>query len=342
MIRFITGNILDSSTEALVNTVNTVGIMGKGIALQFKQAYPNNFNAYTTACKNGEMEIGKIFVFKEANLTSGEKWILNFPTKRDWRKPSEYHYIEKGLDNLREVLIEKRIQSISIPPLGSGNGGLDWVLVKKLIVQKLSDLDIDIVVFEPTAKIKEKLKKERTKLTEARALLLYVLFDLVRHGEFVSEFSCEKVCYFLQKFGAQEYFKLEFHPRYYGPYSGKVRYVLYALNGSYIMGFSDMDRKPFDPLSLVLDSYPQVKNYVESRPELKIIADKTICFLNGYYSDFALELLSSVDYLSKENNTFDTNIILQKLEEWSNRKRSMFTDKRYIDVSINHLQSVEC
>lgn len=339
MITYITGNILESNAQALINTVNTVGVMGKGIALQFKKAYLNNYKAYESACKKNEIVVGKMFVTRDNNLNTGEKIIINFPTKKDWRKPSEYSYIEDGLDDLKNVIEKEQINSIAIPPLGAGNGGLEWEKVKKIIEQKLGNLNIQIFVFEPTARIKEYLKKERVKLTDARALLLYVLYDLVRNGEYVSEFSSEKVCYFLQRFGAKKYFKLKYEPNFYGPYSGKVRFVLNVLNGSYIMGYSDMSKKPFEPITLVADGYNTVKSHIESDKELLDIAKKTINFLNGFYSDFALELLSSVDYIVTQQETFDKQIVSQKLEEWNNRKRSMFSNPKYIDVSVNHIQN---
>ena len=203
MIKFVTGNILESAAEALINTVNTDGVMGKGIALQFKKAYPNNFKAYADACKNKQIGIGKLFVHEDSNLNQGKKIIVNFPTKMSWKKPSEYIFIEKGLNDLMRVIEEKQIKSIAIPPLGAGNGGLEWERVKKIIEQKLSHLDLDVLIYEPTANIVEHLKQERVKLTDARALLLYVLYDLVKNGEYVSEFSSEKICYFLQRFGAK-------------------------------------------------------------------------------------------------------------------------------------------
>ena len=246
MIQYITGNILDSTAQALVNTVNTMGVMGKGIALQFKKAYLNNYKAYEKACKNNEIQVGKMFVTLDSNTTSGERTIINFPTKTSWKKPSEYKYIEDGLENLVEVINTNNIKSIAIPPLGAGNGGLNWEKVKIIIEQKLAHLNVDIYVYEPSLQIQEQLIKERVKLTDARALLLYVLYDLVKNGEYVSEFSSEKVCYFLQKFGAKKYFKLEFEPNFYGPYSGKVRFVLNAINGSYLMGYSDMNKKPLN------------------------------------------------------------------------------------------------
>jgi O-acetyl-ADP-ribose deacetylase (regulator of RNase III) len=339
MIYYVKGNILKSEAQALVNSVNNVGVMGKGIALQFKKVFPENFKKYKAACDRKEIEIGKLFVTKE-NSIYGEKIIINFPTKKDWRKPSEYIYIEKGLDALLRFIRDNDIKSIAIPPLGTGNGGLVWEKVKRLIEDKLGNLNIDIYIYEPNVQIEEKLKKERVKLTDARALLLYVLYDLVKHGEFVSEFAAEKVCYFLQRFGGEKYFKLIFKPNFYGPYSGKVRFVLNYLNGSYLIGYSDLNRGPFEPLLLVTDAYDVVKEYVESRPELYEIAKKTTKFLNGFYSDFALELLSTIDWIMKEKNTDDLLTIKQELLNWSNRKKSNFSDDKYIEIALRHFSEV--
>lgn len=336
MIEYTIGNLFESDAEALVNTVNTVGVMGKGVALQFKKNFHNNYKAYVEACKNGDVQIGRMFVVRDHSLL-GEKLIVNFPTKTDWRKPSEYEYVERGLDALVDTIRQYGIKSIAIPPLGAGNGGLHWDRVKKMIEEKLVALDVRIIVYEPSQQIKEQLAKERVKLTDARALLLYVLFDLVRHGEYVSEFSCEKVCYFLQRFGAKKYFKLEYIPYYYGPYSGKVRHVLYALNGSYIMGYSDMDKKAFSPLNLIPDCWNEVSQYVESKSELKEIAERTMAFLRGFYSDFALELLSSIDFLLQSGQATDRQSVIDGLNSWNDRKRSLFSDTRYLDISLKHL-----
>lgn len=339
MIHYITGNILDSEAEALVNTVNTVGVMGKGIALQFKKAFPNNFHQYRKAYENGDLQIGKLLITKDSNINSGEKVIINFPTKKHWRRSSEYEYISMGLESLVDEIKNHNIKSIAIPPLGAGNGGLDWSRVKKLIENKLSKTDIDIYLYEPTSKIKERLKKQRVKLTEARALLLCVSYDMVSEGEYISEFSSEKICYFLQEFGARNYFKLEYKPYFYGPYSGKVRFLLNELNGSYLMGYSDMNKKPFQPLTLIADGKNDVLAYIETKPELKKIADKTTSFLTGFFSDFGLELLSSVDYITKKENSFDVAKVSQKLEEWSDRKRTMFSDRTYLEISLSHLRT---
>jgi len=339
MLNYIRGNIFESDAHALINTVNTVGIMGKGLALQFKNLFPENFKKYQQACKNGKIDIGKMFITKE-NTIYGEKIIINFPTKKDWREPSKYEYIEKGLVSLVDVIKKFKIKSIAIPLLGCGNGGLKWERVKRMIEKKMSNLDIDVYIYEPNTLIKERLKTERVKLTVARALMLYVLYDLSRKGEFVSEFSAEKICYFLQKFGAESYFNLKYEPKFYGPYSGKVRYVLNYLNGSYLRGYSDMSKGPFTPLFLFEDAYNDVKNYIESRPELFEIAKKTINFLDGFYSDFAMELLSTVDWIMRGKNTDDLNIIKNELKNWSERKRTKFSNDKYIKIAIKKLKEV--
>ncbi len=340
MIRFITGNIFESKADALVNTVNTEGVMGKGIALQFKKQFPLNYKEYRRVCKEGGLKIGQLLTVKDsALLLKGDVWIINFPTKTTWRKPSEYSYIEQGLKELLKVIDEKNIQSIAIPPLGAGNGGLEWFKVKELILESLGELPIEICVFEPSAHIKEVLEKERAKLTPARAMLLAVLYDLVRNGEFVSEFASEKIAYFLQKFGAKESFRLEFQPNFYGPYSGKVKRVLYHLNGSYLTGFSAMDKKPFEELGLLMNSERTVTAYLskpENREHLQIVND-TKEFLSGYYSNFALELLSTVDYISNKIASRDEKEIRAEVETWSSRKKNLFADAKFISKAITHL-----
>ncbi len=340
MLQYIEGNLLESNAEALVNTVNTVGVMGKGIALQFKKLFPENFRVYAKACKNKSIDIGKLLVTEEQSLMTGEKIIINFPTKTDWRKPSEYLYIDQGLHALVEVIKERKIKSIAVPPLGAGNGGLEWNQVKTLIEKHLADLDCLVMVYEPNYVVKEILRKERIQLTPARAMLLAVLYDLVRNGEFVSEFAAEKVAYFLQRFGAQEVFKLNFQPNFYGPYSGKVKHVLYYLNGSYISGYSSKDKKPFDELGLVMDAEKDVLNYLtesQSTEYLKIV-DTTKLFLQGFYSSFGLELLSTIDFIAQELASNDPILITERLKTWSNRKKTLFSNPNFITVALNRLK----
>jgi O-acetyl-ADP-ribose deacetylase (regulator of RNase III) len=182
MLKYKQGNLMEASTEALVNTVNTVGVMGKGIALQFKERYKHNFKVYSEACKNGSIGIGKLLVVKE-NTIEGEKLIVNFPTKTEWYKKSQYNYIEEGLKDLVRVIETYQIKSIAMPPLGCGNGGLDWTKVKQMIEKYLGGTATEVIVYEPNATVKQLLQKEtenaEVKLTPARAMLLDALFTYV-------------------------------------------------------------------------------------------------------------------------------------------------------------------
>ncbi len=342
MIEYRIGNLFESSSEALVNTVNTVGVMGKGIALQFKKLYPNNFKAYNELCKSGNFEIGQILAFRDQNTITGEKIILNFPTKKHWRSPSQYDFIELGLIELKNVIQKENIKSVAIPPLGSGNGGLQWQKVKTLIELHLSEIsECQIIVYEPNSAVKEILNKERVKLTPARAMLLSMLFELVKNGEFVSEFTSEKLCYFLQRFGGEKYFKLSYSPNFYGPYSGKVKHVLNYMNGSYIMGYSGKDKKPFDELDLLMETEKDVVEYLENNKELRKIVDRTKLFLNGFYSAFGLELLSTVDFIAHSSKNSDKEFIRNRLANWSERKKTLFSNERFVDISIAHLNNSE-
>lgn len=339
MIKYITGNLLESEAEALVNTVNTVGVMGKGIALQFKKQFPYNAKIYRKACKDKAFSIGDILVVEDNSLISGQKLIVNFPTKKHWRNPSEYEYIELGLQQLVKIINERKIKSIAIPPLGAGNGGLNWNKVKSILIKHLLNIDCEIYIYEPNYKVKETLKKERVKLTPARAMLLAISYDLVRNGEFLSEFSAEKICYFLQRFGATDIFKLDFKANYYGPYSGKVRHVLYYLNGSYIMGFSQKDKKPFEPLSLLMSTEKDVLAFLskeEYQRELEIVK-QTKQFLNGVYDNFALELLSTLDFIIQEEKTTDLEIIKTQIDNWNNRKSKQFGNEKFLKIGLEKL-----
>jgi uncharacterized protein YwgA len=188
--------------------------------------------------------------------------------------------------------------------------------------------------------MKEVLKKERVNLTPARAMLLAVLYELVRSGEFVSEFASEKVAYFLQRFGAKDIFKLDYQPNFYGPYSGKVKHVLYYLNGSYISGFSSKDKKPFDELELVMDAEKDVLRYLEEKTEegYLTIVDKTKQFLKGFYSSFGLELLSTIDFIAQQHATIDSVLITKELGKWSNRKKTLFSNPRFITIALSRLE----
>ena len=347
MIRYVKGNILESSAQALVNTVNTEGVMGKGLALQFKERYPENYRIYRSACKRGLFHVGEVLVTEHSDLT-GSKLIINFPTKTTWRKPSSYQFIADGLVALKQELTARSITSVAIPPLGSRNGGLDWNRVKPMIEEALKEIDCDIIIYEPSDIVVDMMRAERVKLTPARAMMLDVVCDLVNQGEFLSEFSAEKIVYFLQRFGAQDEFKLVFKHGYYGPYSGKVRYVLRYLNGSYLMGLEEMNQRPFEPIWLSPETKNDVDDYlVRIDAHYSEIASKAKQFLDGFYSNYSLELLATVDFIILNDMRLChwiemplesvIEIVLQDVSNWSNRKKQLFGEEKNIRLMLAHL-----
>lgn len=353
MITSTKGNLLESNAQALVNTVNTVGVMGKGIALQFKEAFPQNYCYYRDACKAGLVKVGQMFVTTE-NRIDVSKIIINFPTKTTWREPSEYSYIEMGLKSLRDEIIKLHIKSIAIPPLGSHNGGLDWVRVKQMIISSLEDVDCDIYLYEPSERIIERLKEERVKLTPARAMMLDLLCDMKTYGEFSSLFSAEKVVYFLQRFGAKDIFKVNYSRGYYGPYSnGKISHLLYTLNNSYIKGMGGMQVKPFDEIWILEDTPKTIEDYLsdEQYRQYKEIDNKTKNFLRGYYSNSSLELLATVDFLLQNDvnlknwKKMDSEMLLytlnQDITKWSKRKGRLYSGSKFLPKIIDHLKEIE-
>ena len=148
MIVYLRGNLLEDDAQALVNTVNTVGVMGKGIALQFKQRFPTNFTAYAQACRLGQVQTGRMFITEPGEFT-GPRWVVNFPTKQHWRDPSRIEWVVDGLQDLRCFVTSNQVLSIALPALGAGLGGLQWSVVREHIEAALSDLPMDVRIFEP-------------------------------------------------------------------------------------------------------------------------------------------------------------------------------------------------
>lgn len=340
MINYIKGNLLLADTEALVNTVNTVGVMGKGIALQFKERYPVNFKIYAKACKTGDIDVGKLLVVKEHTL-EGEKIIINFPTKTEWFKKSQYSYIEDGLKDLQVVIDQYNIKSIALPPLGCGNGGLNWDKVKVLIEKYLSDSSIEINVYEPNDEVKKILQKEDSRkeieLTPARAMLLYSLLKYEERGENASVFAANKLAYFLQESG--EPLRLKFVPYTFGPYTQAVEKVLYALNGKYLTGLEQMNAKPFEPLLLKYNKRGEVEEFVTNKLNAvqKNRLQSVLKLIEGFESTLSMEILSSTHFLLRENNKLSQKELLEKIQSWNDRKKNLIKEK-YIDLALKRLQ----
>lgn len=342
-MKYLKGNLLTAPTQALVNTVNTVGVMGKGIALQFKENFPVNFKVYAAACKNKQLHTGKLLVVKELTL-DGEKIIINFPTKTDWYSKSKYEYIEEGLKDLVKVIEEYKIESIAIPPLGCGNGGLKWEKVKPMIEKYLGHLSaVEIQVFEPNEAVKEILKqqevKKEIKLTAPSAMLLYAMFYYESLGENVSLFVANKLAYFLQRLGETSLNRLKFEAHHYGPYAVQVEHFLHSLNGKYIKGLEQMNVKAFEPLELQYDRIKEVSEFVRNELSSEQVTrlKNFTKLIDGFQSTLSLEVLASVDFVKKENPGIKQSEIVSKIHNWSSRKRNLFQEK-YITIAANHLQ----
>ncbi len=339
-MEFIKGNLLSAPTQALVNTVNTVGVMGKGIALQFKERFPQNRLMYERACKAGEMKIGRMLAVRE-NTTEGEKIIINFPTKTEWFKKSQYSYIEEGLKDLVRVIKEFNISSIAIPPLGCGNGGLQWDKVKKMIENYLGNMsDVKILIYEPNDAVKEILQKEELKkeihLTPGRAMILYALFKYERFGEPATVFAANKLAYFLQESG--ENLKLKFEQHTYGPYAQAIDKVLYAMNGKYLTGLEQMSAGPFEPLQLNRDRYQEVVDYInnELSKEQRDRLDNLFKAIDGFESTLSLEVLSSTHFAKKKHPELTKDQLIEKVQ-WTERKRYKISPD-YVTIAYDHLK----
>jgi O-acetyl-ADP-ribose deacetylase (regulator of RNase III) len=341
------GNILEADAEAIVNTVNTQGVMGAGVALQFKKAYPNNFKLYEKAAKAGQITIGKIFVTETGNITN-PKYIINFPTKEHWRYSSKLVWIEEGLKDLRKFLIKKKIQSIAIPPLGCGNGKLNWIDVKPLITNSLVDIaNINVLLFEPSDyAYQPSSKRTYTKmpsLTDVRAMVLALLNRYKILGYELTLLEAHKLVYFLERFG--EPLKLNFEKGQYGPYSDKFNHVLYDLDGHYLAGMKERTAKPLDPIIIDQKQLPKIYNYIETNctPAQIQRLNRVYRLIEGFESPLGMELLATVDYVLKfelKQDLFAELELENKIHSWSERKSKLLT-KEYIDIALERLRSFE-
>src|SRR5712692_4328982 len=239
MIELTHGDILQADTEALVNTVNCVGVMGRGIALQFRKAFLENFKAYEAACERGEVRPGKMLVFETGRLT-GPRYIINFPTKRHWKGKSRMEDIEAGLTALTDEIRKRGIRSVAVPPLGCGLGGLDWNEVRPRIVRAFEQLPgVRALLFEPTGapKPEEMVKELRApKMTPGRAVLIELMSRYLEAvmDPFVTLLEIHKLMYFMQE--ACENLRLKYEKAPYGPYANNLRHVLSVVEGHFIKG----------------------------------------------------------------------------------------------------------
>ncbi|GAB4181371.1 MAG: macro domain-containing protein [Wenzhouxiangellaceae bacterium] len=350
MIKYTTGNLLEAKVEALVNTVNTVGVMGKGIALMFKEAFPGNFKAYAQACKAGDVKVGQMFTTNTGSLI-GPQWIINFPTKEHWRGKTQQAWIEQGLRDLRATVIDKQIKSIAIPPLGCGHGGLQWSVVKPLIEQTFADLDqVEVLIYEPTKQYQNVAKRGGVKkLTPARALIA----ELVRRywvlGIECSLLEIQKLAWFLERRleleGPDNPLQLNYQANRYGPYADRLRHLLDALDGSYLRCDKRLaDAKPTDAIWFDDDKKAFLTTYLNSDAKAYLPAlESATALIDGFESPLGMELLATVDWLlTREGCQPELEAVKQGISQWpadqaaAARKQRIFDD-RLLTLALDRL-----
>ena len=324
MIEYKKGNILAEDVEAVVNTVNCVGIMGRGIALQFKNAFPDNFKAYAAACKRAEVQPGRMFIYATGRLTN-PRYIVNFPTKRHWKGKSRMEDIDAGLSALAEELRTRKIRSIAIPPLGSGLGGLDWSKVRPRIEAALQGIDdLRVIVFEPSdanADERANSSSEAPKMSAGRAALVG-LMDRYLAGlldPFISLLEVHKLMYFLQ--AAHEPLKLKYTKAPYGPYAENLRHVLKAVEGHLVAGYADGGDAPDKQLELVPGALDDARTFLQDKTETVSRMNKVFELVDGFETPFGLELLSTVHWVVTHEHAASLDDVVTKTYAWNDRKR---------------------
>lgn len=344
--------MLQADVEAIVNTVNTVGVMGKGIALMFKERFPENFRAYQLACKSGAVRVGEVFVTRNGEF-EGPQWIINFPTKQHWRHSTRIEWIEAGLVALKKVLVEKDIRSIAIPPLGCGNGGLDWNDVKPLIEAQLGDLaDVDVVVYEPTPKYQNVSKATGViALTPARAMIAEMIRRYLVIGMECTLLEAQKLAWFLErvigKSQVDNPLDLRFEANRYGPYAIRLTHLLNGLDGSYLSCHKRIaDATAFDTIWFVDQNRSNIEFFLRSKTAKHCLPliETTDELIDGFQSPLGMEALATVDWLiSREGIEPTLPAIRLGITEWpagkthALRKNRIFSD-RLLDLAIQRLQ----
>jgi O-acetyl-ADP-ribose deacetylase (regulator of RNase III) len=324
MIEYKTGDTLGEDVEALVNTVNCVGFMGRGIALQFKKAWPENFKAYAAACRRHEVEPGRMFVFETGRLTN-PRYIVNFPTKRHWRGRARMEDIQAGLEALVGEIRRRRIRSIAVPPLGAGLGGLNWNEVRPCIERALRDLPgMRVIVFEPQgpAWTGTGVRKGKAPAMSPGRAAVVGLMDRYLRGlldPFVSLLEVHKLMYFMQEAG--EPLRLRFAKGPYGPYAENLRHVLNSIEGYYVSGYGSGGDTPGKALELVPGAVRDAQVALRERPKSRERFERVAELVKGFESPFGLELLATVHWILAREHAASDEELVPRTHAWAERKR---------------------
>lgn len=324
MIEYKIGDILTDDSEALVNTVNCVGVMGRGIALQFKRRFPNNFKAYKTECARGRMKPGRVFVYDTGKMHP-PRYIINFPTKRHWRGKSRMADIESGLASLVDAIRSHQIHSIAIPPLGSGLGGLVWPEVRARMKSVLGELDdVKVIIFEPgggPAETRINRSTDVPAMTPGRATLVRLMDTYLRGclDPFVTLLEVHKLMYFMQEAGEQ--LRLRYAKGHYGPYAENLRHLLHKINGHFISGYTSGDDTPGIHLELVIGAIEDATHCTEAHPDTRRRLNKVQQLVDGFESAYGLELLATVHWVVTQEKAQALPDVVDHTYAWNDRKK---------------------
>lgn len=343
MLELAKGNLLEADAEALVNTVNTEGVMGKGIALQFKKKFPKMYEAYRAASEAGEIVPGRMHVFEQTDMLN-PRYIINFPTKRHWRSPARMEDIKAGLEALRSEIERLGIRSVAVPPLGCGNGGLDWRNVRPAIERALSGLsNVQIMLYPPAgapeaASIVHKTK--RPAMNPSRAIVLRIWQDYFILGYQLTLLEVHKLLYFLQEAG--EPLKLRFEKGAYGPYADNLRHLLHSFEGHFTLGFGDGRNKPDTQIEMLPGTAAEATQYLEntreqSEPSLARLS-RVAHLIEGFESPYGMELLATVHWAAtRQSKSAEFKDTEAAVSAWSDRKRRLLKPE-HVRLAWNRLK----
>lgn len=341
MIELTSGDILKDDSDAIVNTVNCVGIMGRGIALQFKNAWPENFKAYKAACDREEVQPGRMFIYDTEQLAA-PRYIINFPTKRHWKGKSRMQDIDAGLEALVRDVARLGIRSIAIPPLGSGLGGLEWDEVRPRIEAAMQALpDVRVRIYEPKgAPQADKMQHSREvpRMTAGRAALVELMKRYVQGllDPAISLLEVHKLMYFMQVAG--EPLRLNYVKAQYGPYAENLRHVLQKIEGHMVAGYADGGDDPTKPLTVVPGAIEEAEAFLGEHVDTRARFDRVGDLVEGFETPFGLELLSTVHWLVSHGGAVTTvDDVIQETHAWNDRKKQ-FTP-RQIGIAMNVLEA---
>jgi O-acetyl-ADP-ribose deacetylase (regulator of RNase III)/uncharacterized protein YwgA len=317
------GDLLkQTDVDAIVNTVNCVGIMGKGIALQFKKKWPANFKAYAAACKSGLVKPGTMFIY-DAGALATPQYIINFPTKAHWRGKSHIEFIQDGLVDLVEQIKALAINSIAIPPLGCGNGGLDWQQVKPLIEQAFAATpEVKVLLFEPvgTPSVCDiAVNSPRPKMTSGRAALLKVLAIYRELDYGLSKIEVQKLAYFLQEAG--EDLHLQFVKHQYGPYADTLRHALDKMDGHFIRGLGDGTIEA--EIAPVEEALAEAELFIHQnqKKDLLYFISRVAELIEGFQTPLGMELLATVHWVATRERANNSEEAIMAVQAWNECKR---------------------